>query len=77
MFSSVAIIIFIEEGGITAMEDVKKELSVVTDLSDEVRRTLDINAAVALISIFYHQGEISEKVFCGVEKDAKIMMSTK
>ena len=68
MFSSVAIIIFIEEGGITAME---KEKII---FSNDVKKNLNVEMAIALIRKLHLDGMINDSMMSAAEREAQKMI---
>jgi hypothetical protein len=49
----------------------------VKSMDFDIQKTLDVSMAVALLEDLFKKGEISERTFKGIEKDAKIMIDTK
>jgi hypothetical protein len=49
----------------------------VVEMNPDARRILDVSMAVALLEVLFKKGEISEKTFMGIKKDAKKMVDTK
>ncbi len=49
----------------------------IKNLDPKERKKLDVSMAVALLEDLFRKGEISEKTFKGIEKDAKKMIDTK
>lgn len=68
MFSSVAIIIFIEEGGITAME---KEKII---FPNDVKKNLNVEMAIALIRKLHFDGMINDSMMSAAEREAQKMI---
>jgi hypothetical protein len=49
----------------------------VAEMNPDARRMLDVSMAVALLEVLFKKGEISEKTFMGIKKDAKKIVDTK
>jgi uncharacterized membrane protein len=49
----------------------------IAKITPDIRKSLDVSMAVALLEDLFKKGEISEKTFMAIQKDAKKMIDTK